>query len=160
MLRALSEAASTRAEAARITTLDAYRGGMATAKIAQHEKQLPEAERLYRKLMADYPDRSAAVDALVLILQNAQRFDEAFTIVDFRLARFPDEITSLYNLGRLAAISAEHLARGEAAMRRFLTLTPVDPARHSNAHFRLGMIKQQMGDANAAAAEYQAALKL
>jgi tetratricopeptide (TPR) repeat protein len=149
-----------RAEAARLTTLDAYRGGMATAKIAEHEKQLPEAERLYRKLMADYPDRTDAVDALVTILQSATRFDEAFTIVDDRLARFPDETTSLYNLGRLAAISAQHLARGEVAMRRFLTLTPVDPVRHSNARFRLGMIKEKMGDARAAAVEYQAAVDL
>ena len=149
-----------RAEAARITTLDAYRGGMATAKIAESEKHWPEAERLYRSLMAEYPDRPAAVDALVTILQNDKRFDEAFKIVDDRLARRPDETASLYNLGRLSAVSGQHLARGEAAMRRFLTLTPADPVRKSNAHYRLGMIKEKMGDAHAAAAEYQAAIDL
>jgi hypothetical protein len=62
-----------RAEAARLATLDAYRGGMATARIAEREKHWPEAERLYRSLMAEYPDRTAAVDALVTILQNAKR---------------------------------------------------------------------------------------
>jgi tetratricopeptide (TPR) repeat protein len=149
-----------RAEAARIATLDAYRGGMASARIAEHEKQWPESERLYRSLLADYPDRTAAVDALVTLLQNAKRFDEAFTIVDERLARLPDEPTSLYNLGRLAAVSGQHLPRGEAAMRRFLTLTPADPARQSNAHYRLGTIKEKMGDTQAAAAEYQAAIDL
>jgi tetratricopeptide (TPR) repeat protein len=149
-----------RAEAARLATLDTYRGGMAGAKIAQHEKQLPEAERLYRSLIADYPDRTAAVDALVTILQNAQRFDEAFKIVDDRLARLPDETASLYNFGRLSALSGQHLARGEAALRRFLTLTPADPVRQSNTHYRLGMIKEKMGDAQAAATEYQAAVDL
>jgi tetratricopeptide (TPR) repeat protein len=149
-----------RAEAARLATLDAYRGGMATARIAEHEKHVPEAERLYRSLMADYPDRTAAVDALVTMLQNANRFDEAFKIVDDRLARLPDETASLYNLGRLSAISGQHLARGEAAMRRFLTLTTAEPVRQSNAHYRLGMIKEKMGDAHAAAAEYQAAIDL
>ena len=149
-----------RAEAARLTTLDAYRGGMATAKIAEHEKQLPEAERLYRSLMTEYPDRTAAADALVTMLQNAKRFDEAFKIVDDRLARLPDETVSLYSLGRLAAISGQHLARGEVALRRFLTLTPADPVRHSNAHYRLGMVKEKMGDANGAATEYQAAIAL
>jgi tetratricopeptide (TPR) repeat protein len=149
-----------RAEAARLTTLDSYRGRMATARVAEHEKQSPEAERLYRSLMADYPDRTAAVDALVTILQNDKRFDEAFTIVDDRLARLPDESASLYNLGRLAALSGQHLARGEAAMRRFLTLTTADPVRQSNAHYRLGMIKEKMGDAHAAAVEYRAALDL
>jgi tetratricopeptide (TPR) repeat protein len=149
-----------RAEAARLATLDVYRGGMATARIAEHEKQWPEAERLYRSLMADYPDRTAAVDALVTMLQNAKRFDEAFTIVDDRLARHPDESASLYNLGRLSAVSGQHLARGEAVLRRFLALTTADPVRESNAHYRLGMIKEKMGDAHAAAAEYQAAIDL
>ncbi len=149
-----------RAEAARIATLDAYRGRMAEARIAEHEKQWPEAERLYRSLMTDYPDRTAAVEGLMTILQNAKRFDEAFKIVDDRLARLPDESSSLYNLGRLAAVSGLHLARGEAAMRRFLALPGADPVRQSNAHYRLGMIKEKMGDAAAAATEYRAALDL
>jgi TolA-binding protein len=46
---------------------------MATARIAERQKHWPEAERLYRSLMAEYPDRTAAVDALVTILQNAKR---------------------------------------------------------------------------------------
>jgi len=149
-----------RAEAARLATLDAYRGGMATARIAEHEKQWPEAERVYRSLMAQSPDRSAAVDALVTILQNDKRFDEAFTIVDDRLARLPDETAGLYNLGRLSAIAGQHLARGEAALRRFLALVTADALRQSNAHYRLGMIKEKMGDTRAAAAEYQAAIDL
>ena len=149
-----------RAEAARIATLDAYRGAMADARIAEHEKQWPEAERRYRSLMVEYPDRTAAVDALVTMLQNAKRFDEAFTIVDDRLARLPDETASLYNLGRLSAISGQHLERGEVALRRFLTFTTTDPVRQSNTHYRLGMIKEKMGNAQAAAAEYQAAIDL
>ena len=149
-----------RAEAARIVTLDAYRGAMANARIAEHEKQWPEAERVYRSLMAEYPDRTAAVDALVTVLQNARRFDDAFTIVDDRLARLPDESSSLYNLGRLSAVSGQHLARGEAALRRFLALTTGDPVRQSNAHYRLGMIKEKIGDAPAAATEYRAAIDL
>ena len=149
-----------RAEAARLKTLDAYRGGMAEARIAEHEKEWPKAEQLYRSLMAEYPDRTTVVDALVTILQNASRFDEAFKIVDDRLARLRDESSSLYNLGRLSAVSGQHLARGEAALRRFLTLVAADPARQSNAHYRLGMIKEKMGDAHAAAAEYQAAVNL
>jgi tetratricopeptide (TPR) repeat protein len=149
-----------RAEAGRIATLDAYRGAMADARIAEHEKEWPKAERLYRSLMAEYPDRPAAVDALVTILQNARRFDEAFKIVDDRLTRLPDESSSLSNLGRLSAVSGQHLARGEAALRRFLTLTTADPARQSNAYYRLGMIKEKMGDAPAAATEYRAALAL
>ena len=149
-----------RAEASRIATLDAYRGVMTEARIAEHEKEWPKAEQLYRGLMADYPDRTAAVDALLTILQNGKRFEEAFKIVDDRLARLPNESSSLYNLGRLSAVSGQHLARGESAMRRFLAMTGADPVRQSNAHYRLGMIKERMGDAAAAATEYRAALDL
>jgi len=149
-----------RAEAARLTTLDAYRGGMTSANIAEHEKQPAEAERVYRSLMAEYPDRTAALDALVTMFLNAKRFDEAFTIVDDRLARHPDETASLFTLGRVSAVSAQQLPRGEAALRRFLALAPADPGRQANAHYRLGMIKEQMGDARAAATEYQAAVDL
>jgi tetratricopeptide (TPR) repeat protein len=149
-----------RPEAARIATLDACRGAMAEARIAEHERKWPEAERLYRSLMAQYPDRSAAVDALLTILLNAKRFDEAFKIVDERLARLPDETSNLYNLGRVSAVSGQHLPRGEAALRRVLALTGSDPARQSNAHYRLGMIKEKMGDVQAAATEYRAAIDL
>ena len=143
---------------ARIATLDAYRGAMAEARIAENQKDWPKAERLYGSLMAEYPDRTAAVDALVTMLQNTKRFDDAFKIVDDRLARLPGETVSLYNLGRLSAVPGQHLARGEAALRRFLTLTTADPVRQSNAHYRLGMIKEKLGDAHTAAAEYQAAI--
>ena len=55
---------------------------MAEARIAEHEKDWPKAERLYRSLMAEYPDRTAAVDALVTTLHNAKRFDEALKMGD------------------------------------------------------------------------------
>ena len=152
--------AKAKAEAARLTALDAYRGGMATAKIAEHEKRTADAERLYRSLMVEYADRTAAVDALVTLLLNTKRVDEAFTVVDDRLVRRPDETASLYNLGRLSAVSGQHLARGEASLRRVLTLAAGDGARQSNAHYRLGNIKEKLGDTQAAAAEYQAALDL
>ena len=111
-----------RAEAVRIATLDAYRGAMADARIAEHEKEWPEAERRYRSLMAEYPDRSAPADALVMILQNARRFDEAAcTIIEAIGSHgFPMRLFHVYNLGRLSAVSGQHLARGEAALRRFL----------------------------------------
>jgi TolA-binding protein len=70
------------------------------------------------------------------------------------------DTASLYNLGRLSAVSGQQLERGEGALRRFLTPTPGEPGRQSNAHYRLGVIKEKMGDQQAAAAEYQAALEL
>ena len=57
-------------------------------------------------------------------------------------------------------MSGQHLARGESALRRFLAMPGADPVRQSNAHYRLGMIKEKMGAASAAATEYRTALDL
>ena len=51
--------------------------------------------------------------------------------------------------------------KAERLYRSLLTDYPgADPARQSNAHYRLGIIKEKMGDPPAAAAEYRAALAL
>jgi hypothetical protein len=46
------------------------------------------------------------------------------------------------------------MTRGEAALRKFLSLLGVsDPSSRPNAHFRLGMIREKQGDvANARSA--------
>jgi hypothetical protein len=83
--------------------------------------------------MAEYPDRTTAVDALVTILQNANRFDEAFTIVDDRLARLPDETASLYNLGRCHQsqrnISRVAKLRCDVSLRSPLPIRSASPTR-------------------------------
>ena len=149
-----------RAEAARLTKLDEYRGELATARIAMHQQQPQEAERIYRSLLTRFTDQSGAVEPLVLLLQNAQRYEEAFSVVDLRLAERPDETESLYNLGRLASVSGQHLARGESAMLRFLEVVGTDSLRQANGHFRLGVIKEKLRDTEAAIAAYRTAVLL
>ena len=66
-----------------------------------------------------------------------------------------------YSVGRIAALSGEQLADGEAALRRYLTTTPApnEPGIPS-AHFRLAQILEAKKDVAAARTEYQEALKL
>jgi tetratricopeptide (TPR) repeat protein len=149
-----------RAEAARIATLSPYRGQLAEALIAERQKDLPTAERIYRSVITQYADSTRAVDALTLLLQSAGRFAEAFALVDARLVRDSNETTSLYNLGRLASTSGQQLPRGEAAMRRFIALIGTDSLRQANAHYRLGLIREKLGDPDGARAQYQRATQL
>ena len=149
-----------RAEAARLKTLDPYRGEMADAKVAEHEKQPAEAERIYRSLLTRFPDQTGALEPLLVLLMNAKRYDEGFALVDLRLVTRPDETMSLYSLGRLASVSGQHLARGESALRRFLEVAGSNPIPRANAHYRLGLIKEKLGDNGAAIAEYRAAIAL
>ena len=150
-----------RAEATRITTLNHYRGGFAQARIAEHEKQYAAADSVYRTLIEQYPDSSAPVAALVTLYQTTARYDDAFAIVDARLAKNPDDTSSIYQLGRLAAVSGRQLERGETALRRFLDmLGSKDAFRAANGHYRLAMIRERLGDAAGARAEYRQAVAL
>jgi tetratricopeptide (TPR) repeat protein len=150
-----------KAEAARLTRLNAYLGGFAKARIAEKEKMSDQAESEYRELMRSFPDSTRPVVALATLLQSRERFAEAFDVIDARLARFPNDTVVIYQLGRAAAISGKELTRGEAALRKFLALLGVsDPQSRANAHYRLGMIREKQGDVATARAQYDSAIVL
>ncbi len=97
--------------------------------------------------------------ALATLHLGEKRYDEAFREIDELLRRTPDDFLALYQLGRCAAISGQHLDRGEAALRRCLQRPP--PANHhrpgyANVHLRLGNVLEKAGDAAGARAEYVA----
>ena len=149
------------AEAARIATLDPYRGGLASARVGEHAKDFARAEAAYRQLMRQYPDSGAPVAWLASLMEATGRYDEAFAVVDARLGKFPDDATNLYQLGRLSSSSGRELQRGEQALRRFLALVGVqDPFRQASGHYRLGVIREKLGDSTAAIAEYRRAVEL
>jgi tetratricopeptide (TPR) repeat protein len=150
-----------RAEAARLRRISPYHGGFAQAKIAEKEKAWEQAESEYRSLIRTHPDSSRPVNALVTLLQSRERYADAFEAIDTRLARFPDDTVVNYQLGRTAAISGKELTRGEAALRRFLALVGVkEPQSRASAHYRLGMIREKLGDVASARAEYDSAIAL
>ena len=74
---------------------------------------------------------------------------------------YPDSSTPYYYFGRAAALSGKDLSRGEAMLRRFLTmLGATDPQSRAIAHYRLGTIRERQGDAMTARAEYDSAVAL
>jgi tetratricopeptide (TPR) repeat protein len=150
-----------RAEAARLTKINAYYGGFAGAKIHEKAKAWDQADTEYRNLIRAFPDSARPVIMLATLLQNQERFAEAFEVIDARLARFPNDTVVIYQLGRAAALSGKELTRGEAALRKFLTLLGVsDPASRANAHYRLGMIREKQGDIVTARTQYDSAIAL
>jgi len=150
-----------KAEAARLTRLNAYAGGFARAKIAEKEKLPEQTESEYRGLMRSFPDSTRPVAVLATLLQSRERYPEAFDLIDARLARFPNDTVMIYQLGRVAAISGHEMTRGEAALRKFLSLLGVsDPSSRANAHFRLGMIREKQGDVANARVQYDSAIVL
>jgi tetratricopeptide (TPR) repeat protein len=150
-----------KAEAARLRALSVYHGSFAQAKIEEHEKAWEKAESEYRALVRAFPDSTRPVTALVSYLQNRERFGESFVVIDERLSRFPNDTLVIYQLGRTAAISGTELTRGEAALRRFLALLGAsEPQSRASAHYRLGMIREKLGDLAGARAGYDSAIAL
>ena len=148
-----------RAEAARIASLSAMHGHFAQARLAlaKHDTALAESE--YRSAMTQYSDSSRPLVLLATLLADQKHFEDAFAIVDERLSRAPNDTVSLYLVGRTAALSGTQLDRGEAALRRYLTLVGDNLMDKAAAHYRLGMIKEQLADTVAARAEYRLAIE-
>jgi tetratricopeptide (TPR) repeat protein len=150
-----------KAEAARLARFNAYAGGFAKGKIAEKEKAFDEAESEYRNLMRAFPDSTRPVVVLATLLQNRDRVTDAFEVIDARLARFPNDTVVIYMLGRAAAISGRELSRGEAALRKFLSLLGVsDTQSRASAYYRLGMIREKQGDVISARMQYDSAIVL
>lgn len=90
-----------------------------------------------------------------------KKYTEAFAEFDAVLKESPDNYLSLYQLGRLAALSGQRVDAGMDALKKCLTLTPTTGSPgHDAANWRLGNLWEKKGDKAAARAAYQAALAI
>ena len=105
------------------------------------------------------PARGAVIRATTLAAEK--RYDEAVAACETFLRDHPDTYLALYTLGRISSETGRELARGEAALRRCLEITPrVEEPDHAGARYRLGMIAEKSGRPADARREYEAALGL
>ncbi len=92
-----------------------------------------------------------------------KKYDLALAEFDEVLKTAPDDYSSLYQVGKLAAVSGQYLDRGLASLRRCLTLPP--PASPNTpgypaANWRIGLILEKKNDPAGARAAYETALQL
>jgi tetratricopeptide (TPR) repeat protein len=119
------------------------------------DKAKAEAERL-RKLS---PYRAAFARAK--IAEKEKDWDLVTRELGALMDAHPDSATPHYYFGRAAALSGRELSRGEAALRRFLSLLgATDPQSRAIAHYRLGTIREKQRDLVAARSEYDSAIAL
>lgn len=105
------------------------------------------------------PARGAVLRANVLC--SEKRYDEALAACDAFLRDHPDTYLALYTIGRIVSETGRNIARGEAALRRCLELTPrPEEPEHAGARYRLGLIAEKDRRPADARREYQAALAL
>lgn len=150
-----------REQVAVIARLNPYQGRLQDAAIAQNQRDTVAVERIYRDLATAYPDSSQPTVSLALAYVTLKRYEDAYSLLEDRLAKHPNEPAALYQVGRVAAVSGLHLDRGQAALNRYLKM----PHHRGNptlaaAHWRLGMVLEAKGDKKTAKSEYEAALVL
>ena len=107
---------------------------MRRALLLARLKRIDEARELLRTAPAgNERERTQLVSAEAQVLREAQRFREAFELLDAALARQPDNTDLLYDHG-MAAERIDRIDVMERSMRRLIELKP----DHAHAHNALG----------------------
>lgn len=99
--------------------------------------------------------------AFAALYLSDKKYDQALAEYDVMLKLVPNDYSTFYQIGRLAATTGLFLDRGLAALHRCLELTPGQGnPTHANAQWRIGNILEKQKDVAGARAAYEAALKL
>lgn len=134
------------AEAAQIAKRDRARGLLASGRIAQLDGDAELALSMYRQAVQEQPGDARIVLRLVVYLQELKRWPEAFEQLDALLARDASAGAVWYQLGRTAVFSNSRHADGENALKQFISMPRGENSPPLEAaHWRLGMLYEQMG---------------
>jgi tetratricopeptide (TPR) repeat protein len=153
--------AKAREMALEIKKRNSYRGAVAAANICAAEKDSVCVERELQGMVTSYPDSAAVYASLAAFYVNQKQFDKAFAVLDQRLRARPNELTTLYQVGRTASLSGQNLDRGEQALKTYLAHpTPERGPAPAHVYYRLGTIYEKKGAKDLAREEYRAALQL
>ena len=148
-------------EAKDIAKIDPFRGAMITGGLFQHEEKWADAEKAFRNALRVQPGSVEANFALAQLNVRTSRYDEAFAIFEDILQANPGHYASLYQIGRVAALSGKRLERGEAALREYIAASVHSAGLPSGAHawHRLGNVLERKGDKAGARDAYKKALE-
>jgi len=138
-----------------------YRGSIAATSLCAADNDTLCVVRGLQEMMTSYPDSAGVYAGLAVFYANQKQFDKAFAVLDERLRTKPNELRTLYQLGRTAALSGQNLDRGEQALKFVLANpTPESGPSPSGLHYRLGMIYEKKGAKDLAREEYRTVLQL
>jgi tetratricopeptide (TPR) repeat protein len=150
-----------REQASAIAKIDPLRGHLAFAQIYEREKDFTKAEQEYIKIIEIDPKKTENHFYLGTFYQNQGKNDKAREIYLKILEMSPQEMSVYYQLGRIALFSGKDLEKGIDYFKEYLKVEPKpNSPTWADAHWRMGMIYEKLGDRNQAISEYQKALEL
>jgi len=120
-----------------------------------------EAESHARAALALDADRTPAYTLIAIGQARAKKWDELERTLAEARTRVPDDLTSVYQAGRICLAEQGDGARAEKYFRAYLAQPPeAGTASHAAARWRLGLALEKQGKKAEALAEIQAANKL
>jgi tetratricopeptide (TPR) repeat protein len=115
-------------------------------------------------LMATFPDSSLGYVALADWFAEGEQYDSAFAVLDRRLAVRPDDWQTLYEFGRVGALSGRRLDDAASALERFIAspvgANPSKRVQMARAHDRLAQVFARVNLPDSARAEYELAVTI
>lgn len=97
--------------------------------------------------------------AYTTLYLSEKKYAEAFALYDELLKDSPNDLGTLYQIGKLADTTGQQLDRGLTVLEKCLTIPqPVDARGLAPIHWRIGNILLKKSDPTRARAAYQAAL--
>ena len=150
-----------REQAEAIRGRDALRGHRAFGRIAEDEKRWDVAAAEYERAREEFPESPEPLFWQARLAEQRKDYTAATDLFE-KLARMPLGREALYEIGRIAAVSGQRLARGEEALRVYLEVPPAAPDEPSlaSAHYSLGLLYERRKDRSLARREYRSALEL
>jgi tetratricopeptide (TPR) repeat protein len=134
------------AQAAEIRKRDALEGHRAHARVYSHQKKTDLARKEFVEAVRENPKSARAHHMLSGFLINEKDWRGALHEIDMTLSLDPAFMPAYLRLGAHAALSESNYARGEEALRKYLTHKPGDnePALAA-AWYWLGRVQAQQG---------------
>jgi len=143
--------------------IDSRDGALAMAELHIEKGDHDEAVQECNSYLATSPGDIRIRNQLGRAYHAMKRWEEAFGIYEEVIEEAPGDFHAYYLVGRSASVSGMNLDRGVECLRFFIDHTGGDEERlpsHADAHWRLGLIREQQGNVDAARAEYETALRI
>ncbi|MCU1348115.1 MAG: Tetratricopeptide repeat-containing protein, partial [Acidobacteria bacterium] len=113
-----------REQANEIRKRDAFAGHRAFASIDAHDKQLDQARNEYIAAVREQPGVPKTHYWLGVFYMGEKNYKASLEEMEAALKIDPAYMPAVFQIGHVAVLSSSNLARGEEALRRYLTYKP------------------------------------
>ncbi|CAN5516674.1 hypothetical protein BH10BAC4_BH10BAC4_24260 [soil metagenome] len=144
--------------AKQILVLNPAQGHLQLGNIYYKEKKMIEAEKEFVEMVKIDPTYTYGLANFYL---GQKQYDKAFALFEDALKKSPDDMTTVYQLGKASALSGQRLDRGEECLRKYLTYIPKnnEPSL-AGANMRLAQVMEKKGNKSEAKKRFELALKM